>query len=169
MAGMPSTPHDHRLPIALPYRDDLTSAVAALINLVTNPTFQREITAAASDKADYTALQVLRTMSFTRLRRPSALASETGLARSQVSKALDRLDAAGLVTRERNEDDGRGVGVEFTDEGRSVAQALYDVGDEFFAEVVGEWAKEDVNNLTVLVSRFVKDARDVVERLHAKS
>ncbi|MCL2464387.1 MAG: MarR family transcriptional regulator [Micrococcales bacterium] len=159
--------HDRRLPLALPYGTELTAAIAALVNLATNPTFQRELTARVSTRADYADLGVLRVMSFTGLCRPAALAAEVGVSRPQASKALALLEAAGLVVRERSADDGRGVEVAFTADGRAVAQGLYDVGDQFFAEITAGWSADDVATLARLVSRFVRDGRDAVERLHA--
>jgi len=155
-----------RLPLTLPYGTELTSAIAALVNLATNPTSQRELTARASTRADYADLGVLRVMSFTGLHRPAQLADEIGVSRPQISKALARLQSAGLIERATSGTDGRGVEVHFTDDGRAVAQALYDVGDQFFGEITADWNQQDVAKLTELVRRFVKDGRDTVERLH---
>ena len=157
---------NHRLPLRLPYRHDLTAALAGLVNLASDPTFQRELTALATSRFEYVALRVLGTMSFTQLRRPAELAVELGLSRSQVTKALDRLEADGLIERRRLDVDGRGVVVEITADGREVTQALYDTGDQFLAQIVRDWSTEDIDRFTQLVSRFTRDGREAVEGLH---
>lgn len=152
-------------PHALPYGTELAGVVAALATLTSDPNFQREITAQATTRSDLASLRVLRVMSYSGLRRPAELARETGLSRSQISKALARLEADGLIARERDEDDGRGVRINITPDGLDAVRAIYDIGDRFFAEVVKDWLPQEVTLLTTLLGRFVRDARDAVERL----
>ena len=53
------------------------------------------------------------------------LTDRLGLPKPALSRALDTLGIAGLVRRERRDDDGRMVSVWLTDEGRKVAGVIY--------------------------------------------
>jgi DNA-binding MarR family transcriptional regulator len=52
--------------------------------------------------------------------RPSDLAAHAGVTRQAVTKLVDELERLGLVRRDPDPDDGRGVIVRYTDRGRAV-------------------------------------------------
>jgi DNA-binding MarR family transcriptional regulator len=96
-----------------------------------------------------------------------ALARETGLSTGATTTMLDRLEAAGLVRRVRDEADRRRVLVEITD--RAVAH-LRDVWEPI-ARDAGEGLTGYSDEDLALITRFLRFGRETlgahVERLHA--
>jgi DNA-binding MarR family transcriptional regulator len=86
--------------------------------------------------------------------RMSELADRVVLSRSRVSRIVDELDAAGLVRREQNPDDGRSAYTVLTTEGMSrfrQAAPIYLAGIQ--AQFAASFTDEELRTLTELLDR----------------
>lgn len=72
--------------------------------------------------AEYSVLRILQAEPRRRL-SPSRLAERIVLTTGAITKLVDRLESAGLVERQRDEKDGRGVQVQLTTAGNRLGQA----------------------------------------------
>lgn len=86
---------------------------------------------------------------------PSQIAAATGLQRTNLSAVLRGLERKGLVRRQANPEDGRGITVSATDEGR----ANYNLVRHEWATEVAEAAGHDAADLdtTLALLNRVKD------------
>jgi DNA-binding MarR family transcriptional regulator len=78
--------------------------------------------------------------------RPSELAAAAGVTRQAITKVVDDLERRGVVRREPDPDDGRGVIVRYTDrglEGLAVARRTMEALEGDFADRIGadRWAE----------------------------
>ena len=86
--------------------------------------------------------------------RMSELADRVVLSRSRVSRIVDELDAAGLVRREQNPDDGRSAYTVLTSEGMNrfrEAAPIYLAGIQ--AKFAASFTDDELRNLTELLDR----------------
>jgi DNA-binding MarR family transcriptional regulator len=74
--------------------------------------------------------------------RMSELATQVVLSRSNLTRLVDRLEQAGLVDRQRSEDDRRGAFAVLTPEGRAMRKGMWPVYQaaikELFEDVVSD-------------------------------
>lgn len=95
-----------------------------------------------------------------------ALAERTGLSTAGVTKVVDRLEALGLVRRERDPDDRRSVRVyAVPDPARD--RAIYAVFDGMQAAVTAQLAAYDAEALAV-VERFVRESNAILSEQTAR-
>ncbi|WP_405614794.1 MarR family transcriptional regulator [Streptomyces sp. NBC_01511] len=124
-------------------RPDLdVSAVAAVGRLafvaenVVGPVGVRAVERHGIGKGDFDVLATLRRGGAPYTLSPSALSAELMMSRAGMTKRLDRLEKAGLLTRALDADDRRSFRVSLTDEGRRVVDAaLTDLVTAFSALV----------------------------------
>lgn len=83
--------------------------------------------------------------------------------RSSATRAIDRLEAAGLVARRADPDDARGIVVAATPAGQALLARVRDRTTTVLAEVLDTFSTEDRHRLAGLMERLVA-ALD--ERLH---
>ncbi len=69
--------------------------------------------------------------------RPRALQAKLLLAQSNLSRLLDRMDGAGLVERSTCPEDGRGLSVRITNEGRRTRERMWPAYAEGIQEAIG--------------------------------
>jgi DNA-binding MarR family transcriptional regulator len=90
----------------------------------------------------------------------TVVAAEVGLAPSGMTGLLGRLERRGLVTRRKDPDDGRGVLVEITDDGRRAAAEAF--------KAVNRTAQVMTGDLAVAGKKLLADSlRSVADRLDA--
>ena len=93
---------------------------------------------------------------------PAVVARRAGLSRSSMTSILDRLEAAGLVRRERSRDDRRRVHLVLTSVGASRAAGLSDPVLDLLEERLGTLSAEDLarvlEGLEVLSGALVGEA-----------
>ncbi len=112
----------------------------------------------------FARFELLRLLSFT---RSGALPMAKASARLQVhptsvTNAVDRLEAAGLVTRVPHPTDGRATLVEITPEGRErVAEATAELNSTVFTRP--GLSSEQVSQLNAMLHGFRRDAGDFVD------
>jgi DNA-binding MarR family transcriptional regulator len=110
-------------------RPDLDASPIGVIGRISRASryLERELDTAfrrhGLDDAGYDVLAALRRVGAPHVLSASALADATMVARSSMTSRIDRLEAAGLVTRIEDERDGRGVGVRLTERGLATIEA----------------------------------------------
>ncbi|WP_405796718.1 MarR family winged helix-turn-helix transcriptional regulator [Streptomyces sp. NBC_01506] len=137
-------------------RPDLdVSAVAAVGRLtfvaenVVGPAGVRAVERHGIGRGDFDVLATLRRGGPPYTLSPSVLSAELMMSRAGMTKRLDRLEKAGLLTRALDADDRRSFRVSLTDEGRRVVDAaLTDL----------------VTALSALVSHLTDAERDGLDR-----
>ncbi|MFC8074014.1 MarR family winged helix-turn-helix transcriptional regulator [Streptomyces sp. NPDC057307] len=137
-------------------RPDLdVSAVAAVGRLafvaenVVGPVGNRAVERHGIGKGEFDVLATLRRRGAPYTLSPSVLSAELMMSRAGMTKRLDRLEKAGMLTRALDADDRRSFRVSLTDEGRRVVDAaLTDL----------------VSALSALVSHLTDAERDGLDR-----
>ncbi len=89
------------------------------------------------------------------------LARITQMDPAAAGRQVRQLEEDGLVTRTKDEDDGRVVVVTVTTRGAAVRQRLSAVGENHMSDVLSEWPIEDREQLALLLPRFVEGLRSV--------
>jgi MarR family transcriptional regulator, lower aerobic nicotinate degradation pathway regulator len=90
--------------------------------------------------------------------RMAGLADFLGLDRSSISGLIDRAETRGLVRRDASPDDGRGVRVSLTTDGRALAQAVEGRVRAQVADLAGVLSAGEQQRLGALVTRLVNRA-----------
>jgi DNA-binding MarR family transcriptional regulator len=75
--------------------------------------------------------------------------------RSSATRAIDRLEVAGLVARRADSDDARGIVVAATAEGQALLERVRDRTTTVLAEVLDTFSPEDRKGLAELMERLV--------------
>src|SRR3546814_2878923 len=75
--------------------------------------------------------------------------------RSSATRAVDRLEAAGLVARRADPDDARGIVVAATQAGRALLGRVRDRATAMLAEVLATFSTEDRDRLAELMERQI--------------
>jgi DNA-binding MarR family transcriptional regulator len=89
--------------------------------------------------------------------RPSAVAGAIGLDLSTVSRHLASLEAAGLVERDRDPQDGRAFLVQPTTQGTELVARIAGQRREWMERTVGHWTADDRRELARLLRRLNDD------------
>lgn len=87
-----------------------------------------------------------------------ALARELSLDAGAMTRALDRLEAKGLIRRERSTEDRRVIHVRLTDEGRQVARRVPPVIAEVLNNHLRGFSEAEWQQLLHLLGRMVANA-----------
>jgi DNA-binding MarR family transcriptional regulator len=97
--------------------------------------------------------------------RMAELADGLTLSRGGVTKLVDRLEAAGLLRRERAEDDGRGFYAALTDAGEEMLRRMWPV----YARTLSETFVDTVSNEeAAVISAGLERAKDAAASLPAQ-
>lgn len=91
---------------------------------------------------------------------PTELSQATMLTSGAMTNRLDRLEAAGLVRRDRNPDDRRGVHVVLTDRGLELVDRAIAVRFEEAAQAVAVFSPRDRRDAAVLLGRLLSALED---------
>ncbi|CAM3366305.1 MarR family winged helix-turn-helix transcriptional regulator [Stackebrandtia soli] len=92
-------------------------------------------------------------------RRLSDLAAVFGLDISTVSRQVQSLEAAGLVTRERDPADGRAHLLRLTSAGETAMRQTRNRRRGILRDLLGSWPDDDVATFAELLERFDSDMR----------
>ncbi len=94
--------------------------------------------------------------------RMHELAEKTVLSRSNLTRLVDRLEGAGLVTRERAEDDRRGAFAVLTPEGKAMHRKMWPVYQRCIEECFQAHVSDaDAQTLAEVLQRMLAAARGV--------
>ena len=86
---------------------------------------------------------------------PSAIYNMMVVSSGGLSKILNRLDEQGLVTRQIDPNDGRGVIVQLTDEGKAVIDKAMEIQERAEHRLVRCLSAEEQEMITVLLRKLV--------------
>lgn len=91
--------------------------------------------------------------------RPYEVEERTLLAQHNLSRLLDRMEAAGLVRREAFADDGRGRWVVLTDEGRVMQARMWAVyGAAMQRHISAKLTEDEADRLAALLALLCRNA-----------
>ena len=90
--------------------------------------------------------------------RACDLADLFGLDKSTVSRQINDLQAAGLITREGERPGRRGYALVLTAEGQRQLQQEAQRAQERLAEVLAAWKERDITAFAGMIERFLTDA-----------
>lgn len=92
--------------------------------------------------------------------RMSDLADEVVLSRSNLTRLVDRLEEAGLVKRERSEEDRRGAYAVLTEAGKRVRAKMWPVYQRGIQDLFeGQISDEEADVISTVLSRVLAAAR----------
>lgn len=116
--------------------------------------FHRQLAAASQDSVSTSDVFALQFMAHTGDTTPTALAAFTGLTSGSVSTMLDRLEAAGFVTRKRDSQDRRVVTIQLVPGARQrlitvMLKAHREVGKMFDG-----WKIDEIEQLVGMLERL---------------
>jgi DNA-binding MarR family transcriptional regulator len=149
-------------------RDHLEEIERALMDLVRRPSLPRlhaHVASRAGVSVERGALPVMRYVHHHQPIRLSAVAEGLGVDQSTVSRHVARLEAAGLVARRPDPEDGRGSLLEITEEGVEAHRAIHRARRSMLAEVLAAWSHEDRVQLASSLRRLAHDFVAYTERL----
>ncbi|MFC7926464.1 MarR family transcriptional regulator [Microbacterium laevaniformans] len=106
---------------------------------------------------DMLAFLVMNQLAYRGVARPTELADAAHTGRSNLSKVVRRLEAAGLVGRMANPADGRETMIGMTSEGREVARRIVAASDMDLAGALADWSADDRVRFEALLVRLVRD------------
>lgn len=92
------------------------------------------------------------------------LARLTEMDPAATGRQIGQLEADGLVTRQKDFDDGRAVLVRVTPAGAEVRRRLSMVAERHMSDVLSGWSDSDRKDLSVLLPRLVDGLRQVAYR-----
>jgi DNA-binding MarR family transcriptional regulator len=94
---------------------------------------------------------------------PKALASQMGIAQATVTAIIDKLEASGLLSRERSEADRRQTNLEITDRGRETVHAAPDALQQRFVRAFDRMHDWEQSQLVASLERVASmlDAVDI--------
>lgn len=103
---------------------------------------------------DPVRLALLQTAALNGPIRPSAVAAGIGVNASSVTRRLQVLEDAGLVSTVADPADRRACLIEATPAGWTELSRLQEVGVDAFCQVVADWSPEDVEAASAVINRL---------------
>lgn len=142
-----------------PTPDEISSLATAVRGMLIQAKARHRRLAGTSDHG---RLAVLFTLAQTGPLRASALAKETALDLSTVSRHLRTLEEEGYVDKTSDPEDKRAFFVGLSAQGKSYVQDSWLDRVNQIHTCVGHWHADDVRNLTDLLTRFVSDTEGCI-------
>ncbi|MEU6237138.1 MarR family transcriptional regulator [Kitasatospora sp. NPDC047058] len=105
-------------------------------------------------EGEFDVLAALRRTGAPFERAPGELAAHTMVTTGAMTKRIDRLERAGLVTRRRSEDDGRGRVVALTDAGRRLIDEAFTAHMQNEHRLLGLLTPEEAATLETLLTAW---------------
>ncbi|MEV4364817.1 MarR family winged helix-turn-helix transcriptional regulator [Nonomuraea sp. NPDC051941] len=88
---------------------------------------------------------------------PSLLKRRLGTDTAGMTRLLDRLEAKGLLRRERHPEDRRSIVIELTDEGRALVPSLPPIFGRISHQVFAGFSPEEVAQVTDMLRRILEN------------
>lgn len=136
---------------------DIADSVGLLIQRSTRAGLYAALVAGIADGLDENAYPVLSGLARTGPRNAADLAAVVGLDRSGVSRHASRLEAAGLLRREPDPEDGRSVLLVLTDAGDAAVATMRERFVERVAGSVADWPTGEAEAFARALRRFVEE------------
>lgn len=92
----------------------------------------------------------------------SELSKETGLAMTSLTSMLDRMEAAGLIYRDRGDKDRRKILIYLTDEAKSLEREYNAVTEEISGIYYKGFSKEEIEQLEGYLYRVLENVEDAL-------
>jgi DNA-binding MarR family transcriptional regulator len=115
---------------------------------------RRAIPMAAHRALDRASYLILRHLDLAGQQNISTLAAALHLDGSTVTRQVAALVRDGLVSRERDPQDGRGAVVAATPDGLSQMSAVRKAREDLYARLLSGWSEEDRRTLATLMQRL---------------
>jgi DNA-binding MarR family transcriptional regulator len=147
--------------------DDLTSierSLEQLFRLNASRKVHQRRAAAAGVAISQPGFQLLRRVLGQDGIQIGELARLTEMDPAATGRQIAQLEADGLVTRERDSDDGRAVVVKVTAAGAEARRSLSRVAERHMSDVLASWSEVDRRRLAALLPRLVESLRQVSYR-----
>ena len=90
---------------------------------------------------------------------PSKLTETLGTDTAGMTRLLDRLEAKGLLRRQRHTDDRRAIVIEVTDEGRALLPLLPPVFGQVNTQLFTGFTADEIEHLTAMWQRMLANLR----------
>lgn len=103
---------------------------------------------------------LLRTLARIGPARVTELAAQAHLDTSTVSRHVQNLERHGYVGRTQDLRDGRAYRLELSPSGRDLLDSLHRDQVEALQGLIGSWTTDEVDQLTVFLTRLVRDLHD---------
>ncbi|MEK6986212.1 MAG: MarR family transcriptional regulator [Candidatus Thermoplasmatota archaeon] len=116
--------------------------------------FQRQLAAASGESVSTTDAFALQFMAHAGDTTPRDIVAFTGLTSGSVSIMLDRLEAAGFVTRKRNSKDRRVVTVQLVPGARQRLIGIMLEAHKGVGKVFNDWKLQEIEQLVGLLERM---------------
>jgi DNA-binding MarR family transcriptional regulator len=117
---------------------------------------------AAEQSSEHGRLSVLFRLAKTGPVRASDLSKDIMLDLSTVSRHLRALEAEGLVAKSADPDDKRAYRLELSEAGTAFVHEFWQARIRSVHGALADWTAEDVNTLTNLLGRFVRDTEGCI-------
>lgn len=145
-------------PLVGAHRPDLNSALQAIVTWATSTSMREHIMRASGFPLpdDLPAFLLVNQLIYRGATRPTDVADAIRTGRSNVSKIVRRLEAAGLAERVADPRDDRGVVIVLTDPGREVASQILAAINETNAHAIDGWTPEELAMLELLVVKLAR-------------
>lgn len=137
---------------------NMQAAMQALVTWADSSSLQ----ATLMDKSDFPlpgdlpAFLLVNQLTYRGAARPTDLADAIRTGRSNVSKIVRRLEAADLVSRAANPDNGRESVIFLTPHGREVAQRILNAAEGPYVNPFDGWTEEELFELDRLVVKLAR-------------
>jgi DNA-binding MarR family transcriptional regulator len=136
--------------------DDVEGAFSLMARKAGLPRLHERFSAAAGVDLEPSSFQLMRRVEQVEPIRASDLAVLAGLDLSTVSRQVAALEAAGLLERSRDPQDGRASLLTLSQRGRVASTQVCEARRNLFAEFLTDWPDEDIERFADLLSRFAQ-------------
>ena len=141
--------------------DNLADALTYLARVMHRPRTWEEITKRAGVAIDRPGAAILHTLTVCEKEKTDCniqhLAHALGIEAPSVSRKVQELEQAGLLTRKHNDQDRRTVILHLTRKGRAVFARIHQAKRENLAELLQNWRAADRQKLITLLHCLATD------------
>lgn len=136
---------------------EIADALGILLRRTTREQLHRRLTEGMGEGLDEVTYPVLSALARTGPRSAADLAPDVGIDRSGVTRRASRLEAAGLVRREPDPDDGRAQLLVLTGRGRAAVSELRGRLAAHITESLSSWPPGEAEAFARQLRRFTTD------------
>lgn len=137
--------------------EEIERAFMDLVRRPSLPKLHAHVAARAGVNVERGAMPVMRYVHHHQPVRLSAVANGLGVDQSTVSRHVGKLEAAGLVVRRPDPEDGRGALLEITARGVEAHRAIHRARHAMLADVLAGWSGPDRARLAADLRRLADD------------
>lgn len=154
MARKLDEPCDPGEDVTLPYESEALAHLVRISTLLSSTTFQRTLVGSTIVPDDLHAIPAIYALASWGSLRPGELAVRLHVSAPTASRLVEKLSAAGLVSRAPDPEDSRASLVALTPDGAKIAADLFHKGDLMMDSILAEWSPSDRTALSDLLGRL---------------